>query len=325
MTAGGLLSPRNLVRRFKPSIAAGTDRALARIVKSNVLSWPAPRRSLSLGRLGDLEVRIAANAFEVRRAQALRYEIFYEEMSAVPDQRTRQTRRDADRFDKFCDHVLVVDHAYPQSRFGSRIVGTYRVLRDEIAAQYCGFYSAGEFDVAPLLSRMPELRFLELGRSCILPAYRNRRALELLWHGVWAYVRMHRIDVMLGCASLAGSDPDALALPLSFLHHHARASTEWSVGAREGRRVPMDRMPREAIDPRMALRALPPLVKGYLRLGATVGDGAVIDHQFGTTDVLMVLPVAQIASRYVDYYGADASRYAVNPQPSADECPLAAA
>ncbi len=324
MTAAELLSPRNLVRRFKPTIAAGTDRALSRIARSNVLSWPVPRRGVSLGRLGDLEVRLAANAFEVRRAQALRYEVFYGEMAAVPDQRMRQTRRDADRFDKFCDHVLVVDHAQRQARLGAKIVGTYRVLRHEIAAQHCGFYSAGEFEIAPLLSRMPELRFLELGRSCILPPYRSKRALELLWHGVWAYVRMHRIDVMLGCASLAGTDPEQLALPLSFLHHHARASAEWSVSARENLHVAMNRMPPAAIDPKAALRALPPLVKGYLRLGAMVGDGAVVDRQFGTTDVLMVLPVAAIASRYVDYYGSDASRYALKCGP-ADERPLVAA
>ncbi len=321
MTAGALLSPRNLVRRFKPTIVAGTDRALARIAKSNVLAWPIARRGLSLGRLGDLEVRLAATTFEVKRAQALRYQVFYEEMSAVPDFRARQTRRDVDRFDRLCDHLLVVDHTGERSE----IVGTYRLLRHAIAARHGGFYSAGEFEIAPLLSRMSELRFLELGRSCVLPPYRNKRALELLWHGVWAYVRMHRIDVMLGCASLAGTDPERLALPLSFLHHHARASEEWRVRACQGQGVAMDRMPREAIDPRAALRALPPLVKGYLRLGAMVGDGAVIDRQFGTTDVLMVLPVAQIAARYVDYYGADASRYALKPHASTEARPLVAA
>jgi L-ornithine Nalpha-acyltransferase len=323
VTAGALLLPRNLVRRFKPTVATGTDRALARFVKPNVLPWPAPWRGLSLGRLGDLEVRLAANPFEVRRAQALRYRVFYEEMSAVADQRTRQTRRDADRFDKLCDHLLVVDHAERHGRFGAKIVGTYRVLRHEIAQRHGGFYSANEFDIAPLMARLSELRFLELGRSCILPPYRTKRALELLWHGIWAYVRMHGIDVMLGCASLAGTDPEKLALPLSFLHHHARASEEWRVRARNELHVAMDLLPPSEIDARAALRALPPLVKGYLRLGAMVGDGAVIDRQFGTTDVLMVLPVAAIASRYIDYYGADASRYAVSP-PASDRPRVAA-
>ncbi len=313
MTAGALLSPRNLARRFSPAIAAGTDRALARLAKSNVLPWPVPRSGLSLGRLGDLEVRLAASAAEVRRAQALRYQIFYEEMAATPSLRARQTRRDFDRFDRICDHVLVIDHSAARASSGEHaIVGTYRLLRHDVAERHGGFYSAGEFDIAPLLQRKPESRFLELGRSCVLAPYRGKRAIELLWHGVWAYVRMHRIDVMLGCASLAGTDPEPLALPLSFLHHQARAPEEWSVRAREALRVEMNRIPLAAIDTRAALRALPPLVKGYLRLGAMIGDGAVIDRQFGTIDVLTVLPVAAIASRYIDHYGGDAERYAVS-------------
>jgi putative hemolysin len=321
VTAGTLLSPRNLVRRLTPRFAAGTESAIARFAKPNVLAWPTTRRGPSLGRLGNLEVRLAGNAFEVRRAQALRYRVFYEEMSAIPDFRARQTRRDVDRFDRYCDHLLVVDHAGGREE----IVGTYRLLRHEVAARRGGFYSAGEFDVAPLLQRKPDLRFLELGRSCVLPAYRTKRALELLWHGVWAYVRQHRSDVMLGCASLAGTDPEEIALPLAFLHHHARASGAWSVKAREERRVAMDLMPACDVDRRAALRALPPLVKGYLRLGAMVGDGAVVDRQFGTTDVLMVLPVAAISARYVAHYGADATRFAAGPLSPGDARPLAAA
>jgi putative hemolysin len=132
----------------------------------------------------------------------------------------------------------------------------------------------------------------------------------LLWHGIWTYVRRHRLDVMIGCASLTGTDPDALALPLSFLHHHARAPDNWIARARPERYVEMNRMPKEAIDTRKALRALPPLIRGYLRLGAGIGDGAVIDSQFGTTDVLIVLPVSGISSRYLSHFSPEAERYA---------------
>src|SRR5581483_3257279 len=173
-----------------------------------------------------------------------------------------------------------------------------------------GFYSAAEFDVDALLTRHQGLRFLELGRSCVLAPYRNRRTVELLWHGIWAYVLQHRIDVMLGCASLDGTDPERLRLPLAFLHHFARAPQPWLAQALAGRRIDTNLMPREAIDPRAALRTLPPLIKGYLRLGASIGDGAVIDRQFGTTDVLIVLPVAAINTRYVAHFGCDASRHA---------------
>jgi putative hemolysin len=153
------------------------------------------------------------------------------------------------------------------------------------------------------------MRFLELGRSCVLRAYRGKRTVELLWQGVWSYVLMHRIDVMIGCASLEGTDPHRLAVPLSFLHHYARSPADWRVHAHPDRMIDMNRMAKSAIDTRVALHALPPLIKGYLRLGATIGDGAVVDTQFGTTDVCMVLPVAHIAQRYIDFYGPDASRH----------------
>ena len=271
---------------------------------------PATIPPETLGRLGALEVRLAANSAEVRKAQKLRYTVFYEEMSATPDAQAQLSRRDRDDFDRICDHLLVIDHDTPTPRGEPSIVGTYRLLRQEVAKHHTGFYTAGEFDIAPLLERHDGLNFLELGRSCVLKPYRTKRTVELLWHGIWSYVRSHGIDVMVGCASLEGTDPDALALPLSFLHHHARAPAEWSVSAHPHRLVRMDRMPESTIDMKAALKALPPLIKGYLRLGAYIGDGAVIDAQFGTTDVLIVLPVASINQRYVDHYGVDASRYA---------------
>jgi putative hemolysin len=225
-------------------------------------------------------------------------------------------RRDTDRFDLICDHLLVLDYANlrrPLIRLKPEVVGTYRLLRQEVAEAHGEFYTAGEYEIAPLIERNPHLRFLELGRSCVLDGYRDKRTVELLWHGIWTYVLMHGIDVMLGCASLEGTDPDRLALQLSFLHHHARAPEEWRVAAQSNLHVEMNRMPRPAIDAKAALRALPPLIKGYLRLGAFVGDGAVVDYQFNTTDVLIVLPVSAINPRYIDYYGPDAGRHAIRP------------
>jgi putative hemolysin len=265
----------------------------------------------TLGRLGSLEVRLARNAAEVRRAQRLRYRVFYEEMSANPDATSKLARRDVDPFDAICDHLLVLDHDAP--RGPSRkpvVVGTYRLLRQDVAERHGGFYSAGEFDIAALTARHSGLRFLELGRSCVLPLYRNKRTVELLWHGIWTYVLQHKLDAMIGCASLEGTDPDRLALQLAFLHHYARAPESWRTQALPNRYVEMNRLRRSAVDPKSALRILPPLVKGYLRLGATFGDGAVIDRQFGTTDVLVVLPIASINERYVAHFGAGAERHA---------------
>lgn len=286
-----------------------------RVLHGLILSMPkglrlAPPLPVPLGRLGSLEVRLAATPREVKRAQKLRYKVFYEEMSAIPDLQTQMSRRDRDAFDAICDHLLVIDHGTRTKSGEAAIVGTYRLLRQDIADRYSGFYTANEFDLGPLVARHSGLKFLELGRSCVLPPYRTKRTVELLWHGIWSYVRSHGIDVMVGCASLEGTDPDSLALPLSFLHHNARAPSDWAVGALPGRHVAMDRLPPEKIDMKAALHALPPLIKGYLRLGAFVGEGAVVDRQFGTTDVMIVLPVSAINERYVNHYGVDATRYA---------------
>lgn len=269
-------------------------------------SFRADNPAQILGRIGTLEVRLASSKKDIKRAQHLRYKIFFEEMGAEPDLVSRLKRRDIDAFDKVCDHLLVIDHASPKPE----IVGTYRLLRQEIAEAYSGFYTAHEFDIEPMLARHRGLRFLELGRSCVAKPYRDKRTVELLWHGIWAYVKRHRIDVMFGCASFDGTDIDALATPLSFLHHNARAVGDFSAKALPRRAVDMNRIALDAINSRHALQSLPPLIKGYLRLGAKIGEGAVIDYQFGTTDVLVILPVAEINPRYVDYYGVDATRYA---------------
>lgn len=281
---------------------------------------PFPARQLGnlglpkvLGRSGNLQIRLARSSRDVRRAQRLRYQVFHEEMAAIPNARCRFLRRDIDAYDAVCDHLLVVDTSRMDARPGRKprpmVVGTYRLLRQEQAGQL-GFYSQGEFDIAPLLARHPGKRFLELGRSCVLPDYRTKKTVELLWHGIWAYVRRHKIDVMFGCASFEGTDPDRLALPLTYLAKNARAADEWCAKALPGRHVDMDRVDLDAVDPRTLMQALPPLVKGYLRVGARFGDGAVIDRQFGTTDVLVVLPVKDIHPRYVGYFGSDGDRYA---------------
>ncbi len=272
----------------------------------------------SLGRIGSLEVRLARTRHEVKQAQRLRFQVFYEEMSAVPDLISRLKRRDIDAYDAVCDHLLVIDHEAPPLRRARRkgagpspaIVGTYRLLRQDRAEAAGGFYSAGEFDIEPMLRAHAGRSFLELGRSCVLPPYRDKRTIELLWHGIWTYVLHHGVDVMFGCASLEGTDVSRHAPALGFLHHHARAPDPWRVAALPGRAVAMDALPVADVDPKRALHVLPPLIKGYLRLGARIGDGAVVDYRFGTTDVLVVLPVEFINKRYIGHFGADASRHA---------------
>jgi putative hemolysin len=258
---------------------------------------------------GNLAVRLATTLEEIAAAQHLRYRVFYEELSAKPDDAARASRLDSDAFDAICDHLLVVSRGAPVAGDAievedGELVGTYRLLRQNVANRHGGFYTEAEFDITALIARKRELNFLELGRSCVLKSYRVRPVIELLWQGIWNYVRIHQLDVMLGCASLEGTDPDAHALPLSFMAQNCAAPPEWHVRALERRYVEMNRLPREKVDPKAALKEMPPLIKGYLRLGCFIGEGAVIDAQFNTIDVLIIMPVSAINARYFSHFGA---------------------
>ncbi len=313
-TRATLQPQRGLFERFRPAPAGpGVPGIISSLqAYGGLQAWAARahRPSQSLGHIGSLEVRLAQTAAEVRQAQKLRYRIFYQEGAAIPNPGRLFARRDIDGYDAICDHLLVFDHAARDRNALNRpaVVGTYRLLRQPLAEEYGGFYTAGEFDIGSLIARHDNVQFLELGRSCVLAPYRNKRTVELLWYGIHAYILQNHCSVMFGCASLDGTDPGRLALPLSFLHHYASAPDPWRARALPERYVEMNRMTKEAIDPKDALRALPPLIKGYLRLGAYIGDGAVIDHEFGTTDVLIVLPVSAIKKRYLDHF--DLSRHA---------------
>lgn len=262
----------------------------------------APRQiwndSPVLGEIGSLQVRVARSLTEIEAVQKLRQRVFRQDVHGL----------DRDKFDAVCDHLLVTD-TDPDS--GERkVVGTYRMLRDSVAEAHDGFYSAQEYDIAHFRRLHAGKRLLELGRSCVLEEYRTKRTVELLWQGIWAYVLEHKIDLMFGCASFEGTDPQRHAEALSFLHAHCAADPLTGTSALPNLYQRMDLIAPDAIDTRRAFRALPPLIKGYLRVGASIGDGAVIDHELGTTDVMVIMPITNLNPRYVAYYGQDASRYA---------------
>jgi putative hemolysin len=249
-------------------------------------------------RVGNLGVRVAATGAEIDAVQALRYRVFYEEMGAQADAPTAATHRDRDAFDAVAHHLLVVDHAIGSGAEG--VVGTYRLIQREAAAKLGHFYSADEYEITPILN-FPG-RILELGRSCVDAAYRSRVAMQLLWRGIAAYVFHYQIDLMFGCASLHGTDPDTLAADLTYLYYNHLALPALRPRALPHRYVDMRRMPPGLIDVKRVQAQLPPLVKGYLRLGGFVGDGAVIDHQFNTTDVAVVVKTDLVTDKYYRHY-----------------------
>jgi len=264
-----------------------------------VTRWPL------LAEGGALEVRMAETDAEVEAAQRLRYRVFYEEMAAVPSPEMRVEKRDFDKFDPFCDHMLVIDRTLHDEDGQPLVVGTYRMIREAYADKIGGFYTASEYDIAPMLGAWPsDTRYLELGRSCIAEAYRSRTTtMQLLWRGLMAYVARFSSDLMFGCASFSGTDPQELALPLSYLHHYHGMPAHLCVRAQPHLYVEMNLIAKDAIDKKAAIRALPPIIKGYLRAGCLIGEGAVIDHQFATTDVFIYLPVKDMDPRYFSRFG----------------------
>ena len=271
---------------------------------------PAPGLADAGLRLGSLEVRLAETEAEIDAAQALRYKVFVEEMGARPTGPAADRKRDAGRYDEYCDHLLVLDHA--KATGPAAIVGTYRLLRRSVADRHHGFYSAGEFDISRMLAAEGEL--LELGRSCVDVAHRNRPTMQLLWKGIAAYVFAYDVKILFGCASLPGTDVSAHTGALGYLHHNHLAPERIRARALPERYVSMDLISADqavhedaarAFDARAVIAALPPLIKGYLRVGGFVGDGAVIDHEFNTIDVCIQVVTDAVTSKYLKHYSRE--------------------
>ena len=250
-----------------------------------------------------LAVRLAAGDADIIAAQRLRYDIFFRDLGAQGESACAsesERGRDIDPYDSLCDHLLVEDHARP----GSPVVGTYRLLRQRVAEAHDGFYSAHEFDLSRVLAyaRHEGVELLELGRSCVDPAYRDAGTIQLLWRGIADYLQQNRIGYMFGCGSFPGTDPAEHAEGLSLLAHDHLAPAELRARAIGEEAIPLATLPIGGYDPRLALRRLPPLIKAYLRVGAELGEGAYIDRAFNTIDVFVMMPVARISARYAQRF-----------------------
>jgi len=266
--------------------------------EAELLGPPISNREIVQVVAGDFEVRLAQTADEIQAAQHLRYRVFYEEMSAHPTPEMAAQRRDFDPFDEVCDHLLVLDRRRGEGPEG--IVGTYRLIRREHAAKIGRFYSQAEYDIQKIIDFPGEV--LELGRSCIAKDARNTATMQMLWRGIALYAYHYNIRLMFGCASMPGTDPQQHAQALSYLHHHHLAPPEIRARALPSRYVKMDVLDAGSYEARKALVRVSPLIKGYLRLGGYVGDGAVIDSQFNTTDVFIIVKTELVTEKYMRHY-----------------------
>ncbi len=247
----------------------------------------------------DFDLRLAETEADLRAGQRLRYEVFIEELGGTGALVDHDARLERDRFDAFCDHLLLFDRARPDAP----AVAAYRLMRDDMMRRVGRFYSEDEYDLSVLKSS--GRRLLELGRSCVHPEYRGGAALFHLWRGLLAYVERHRLEVMFGVASFHGTDVGAHAAPLSLLHHRHLAPPELRIRARPEHFQAMDLRPEAGIDRVAAMRAVPGLLKAYLRLGGFVGEGAFIDVPFNTVDVGVVVDITRIPKRVLAVYAAE--------------------
>lgn len=237
-------------------------------------------------------LRLARDEGDLLAAQRLRYRVFVQELGGDGPLVDHDLGLERDAFDAVADHLLLIDPLRPK---GDDVVGVYRLLG---AGPGGRFYSDAEYDLTPL--RQSGRRLLELGRSCLDPAYRGGTALYQLWHGLADYIAARQIEVLFGVASFHGTDLHALAQPLSYLHRHHLAPPDLRVRARAF--APMDLLPPGRIDRRQAMLQTPALIKAYLRLGGKVGDGAFVDQAFNTVDVCLVLDLALINDRQKQLY-----------------------
>ena len=244
-----------------------------------------------------ISVRLATSPAEIEASQRLRYKVFYEEQHAVPDEKMAASKMEVDEYDSVMDHLIVIDENLPA---GEQIVGTYRLMRREVADKFGKFYTDSEFDIKPLLDSGAQL--LELGRSCVLAPYRTRPVLQKLWEGIAHYVGEHNIGLMFGCACLEGTDIEKLSEQLSYLYHYHLAAPELRARALDHLYVEMNIIPKDELNAKKVFASLPPLVKGYLRLGASIGEGAIVDKQFNSTDVCIVMPTHLVTEKYFKHY-----------------------
>lgn len=247
----------------------------------------------------DFAVKLAETDAELHAAQRLRYAVFIRELGGTGDMVDHADQLEQDRFDPFFDHLILTE------RGSSDVIGVYRLLRADRAVAAGGFYSEGEYDLGPLKSS--GRRLLELGRSCLHPAYRGGSAMHALWSGLADYVAQYRIEVLFGVASFHGTDAAALAAPLSLLHHRYLAPPALRVRASEKFFQRMDLIDEAHLERRAAMVQIPSLIKAYLRLGGCVGEGAFIDHAFNTTDVCLLMDTAMLNERQSKIYTRGAS------------------
>lgn len=245
-----------------------------------------------------LTLKLAETPDEVKGAQRLRYEVFHKELGATINPEMAALGYDADDYDALCDHLIVVDNNLPKDQ---QIVGTYRLLtRDQANKAGVPLYTESEFNIDKLKATGGKI--MEMSRSCIAEPYRTKTAINLLWKGIAACVFGNKIDYLIGVPSFNGRDPKEHLEAISYMMHYHPCREDIRPVVQPEHRVELELIPKDQLDVKRIFADLPPLFKGYVRIGVSVGDGIYIDHEFNMVDMCVVLDIANVTDRYFNHY-----------------------
>ena len=258
------------------------------------------KKNFSKIKVDNFVIKIAEKKSELKKAQALRYSVFYKEKKAIPTISKKLFRLDYDKVDKFADHLIVID----RNRKGikNKIVGTYRLLRGDIASHSGGFYTSSEFDLSKILNSYKNNKILELGRSCVHQDYRNGAIMILLWKAIAEYVKLYDIKILLGCASFHGTDVMKYTNELSYLRKHFSLPGELSVKSLDTKIYHYYTEIKSNTNDLRTFVKLPPLIKGYLRIGGKVSHDCFVDYKFNTIDLCVIVTTDKIDEKYKKKY-----------------------
>lgn len=255
-------------------------RALTPVSQDHVVAKPAskPKRPA-------FQITWASTPNEIKEAQRLRYKVFAEEMGANLAQNSEGL--DVDEFDAYCDHLLIRDQET------LKVVGTYRVLPPHKAQEIGRLYSDSEFDLTRLNHLRPKM--VELGRSCVHADYRSGAVIMALWSGLAQYMQKHHYEIMLGCASIPMADGGHFAASLY------NSLSEEQMAPTENHAFPRLPLPLDKLNGGLDVEP-PPLIKGYLKLGAKICSAPAWDPDFNTADLLTMLRLSEINPRYAKHF-----------------------
>ena len=267
------------------------------ISNSYILDRRKIKKKIKSVKYKNFEARLAKNFKDIDIAQNLRFKVFYEELEAKPTIKNILYEKDFDELDPFCDHLLVIDNNKKSKR--ESIVGTYRLIRRPMTQIHGKFYTEGEFDIKKILKEKGEI--LELGRSCVSKEYRNKPIIKLLWKAISAYMEHYKIKTLFGCASFPGVNYKKYKQQLSLLHYYYLSPESIRPKALPPNNIKLKYCQKKDLNIDKIFKSLPPLLKGYLRLGARVSDGAFIDKQFNTIDICIVLKSNFLKKNYINF------------------------